>query len=65
MVSFKYTKLQISVVLYVCQTWSLINGGTQTRGVFENRVLRRTHGHKGEEVSEGQKSAVITFSIVT
>jgi hypothetical protein len=37
------------MVLYGCETWSLIKGGTQTEGV-EGRVLRRIYEPTRDEV---------------
>ena len=39
------------VVLYGCETWSLTLREERRLRVFENRVLRRTFGRKGEEVT--------------
>jgi hypothetical protein len=41
------------VVLYGCETWSLTLREEQGLKVFENRVLRRIYGPKGEEVAGG------------
>jgi hypothetical protein len=40
------------VVLYGCETWSLIREEHKLR-VFENRVLRRIFGPKRDGVTEG------------
>jgi hypothetical protein len=39
------------VVLYGCETWSLILREDRRLRVFENRVLRRIFGPKREEVN--------------
>jgi hypothetical protein len=39
------------VVLYGCETWSLTLREEHRLGVFENRVLRRIFGPKGDEVT--------------
>jgi hypothetical protein len=39
------------VVLYECETWSLILREEHRLRLFENRVLRRTFGPKGDEVT--------------
>jgi hypothetical protein len=39
------------VVLYGCETWSLILSEEHRLGVFENRVLRRIFGPKRHEVT--------------
>jgi hypothetical protein len=41
------------VVLYWCETWSLILREKYRLRVFENRVLRRTLGPKWDEVTRG------------
>jgi hypothetical protein len=40
-----------AVVLYGCETWSLILGEERRLKVFENRVLRRIFGPKRDEVT--------------
>jgi hypothetical protein len=39
------------VVLYGCETWSLTLKEEHRLRVFENRVLRRIFGRKGDEVT--------------
>jgi hypothetical protein len=39
------------VVLYGCETWSLISREEHILRVFENRVLRRIFGPKRDEVT--------------
>jgi hypothetical protein len=41
------------VVLYGCETWSLALKDEHRLRVFENRVLRRIHGPKRDEVTGG------------
>ena len=41
----------LSVVLYVCETWSLTLREECRMRVFENRVLRSIFGSKGDEVT--------------
>jgi hypothetical protein len=41
----------LPVVLYGCETWSLILREEYRLKVFENRVLRRIFGHKRDEVT--------------
>jgi hypothetical protein len=38
-------------VLYGCETWSLTSREEHRLRVFENRVLRRIFGPKGDEVT--------------
>jgi hypothetical protein len=47
-----YKTIILPVVLYGCETWSLIWEENRRR-VFENRVLRRIFGPKRDEVTEG------------
>jgi hypothetical protein len=49
------------VVLYGCETWSLALREECRLRVFENRVLRRIFGPKGDEVTgEGRKLMICT-----
>jgi hypothetical protein len=41
------------VVLYRCKTWSLTIREEHRLRLYEKRVLRRTFGHKREEVAGG------------
>jgi len=41
----------LPIVLYGCETWSLILREEQRLRVFENRVLRRVFGPKRDEVT--------------
>ena len=45
-----YRSIILPVVLYGCETWSLTLREERKLRVFENRVLRRVFGPKGEEV---------------
>jgi len=47
---FKKTII-LPVVLYGCETWSLILREERRLRVFENRVLRRTFGPKRDEIT--------------
>ena len=46
-----YRTIIFSVVLYGCETWSLTLREERRLRVFENRVLRRVFGAKGDEVT--------------
>jgi hypothetical protein len=46
-----YKMIILPVVLYECETWSLILMEEHRLRVFENRVLRRTFGPKWDEVT--------------
>jgi hypothetical protein len=42
----------LPVLLYECETWSLVLREKYKKKMFENRVLRRTSGTKREELAE-------------
>jgi hypothetical protein len=46
-----YKTIILPVVLYGCETWSLILRKENRRRVFENRVLRKLFGPKKDEVT--------------
>jgi len=46
-----YRNIILPVVLYGCETWSLILREERRLRVFENRVLRRVFGSKRDEVT--------------
>jgi hypothetical protein len=46
-----YKIIILPVVLYECETWSLISREEHTLRTFENRVLRRIFGPKRDEVT--------------
>ena len=46
-----YRTIILSVVLYGCETWSLILREERRLRVFENRVLRRVFGPKRDKVT--------------
>jgi hypothetical protein len=46
-----YKNIILPVVLYWCETWLLMLGEESKLRVFENRVLRRVFGLKGDEVT--------------
>jgi hypothetical protein len=51
-----YRTVILPVVLYGCETWSLILREGHRLRVFENRVLRRIFGSKRDDVTgEGRK----------
>jgi hypothetical protein len=47
----KYTKPQLPVVLYECETWSVTLREENRLRVFENRVLRGIFGRRRDEVT--------------
>jgi hypothetical protein len=51
-----YRNIILSVVLYVCETWSLRLREERRPRVYENRVLRRVFGPKRDEVTEEWKN---------
>ena len=46
-----YRTIILPVVLYGCETWSMILREERRLRVFENRVLRRVFGPKRDEVT--------------
>jgi hypothetical protein len=48
-----YKNIILPVILYGCETWSLTLREEHGLRVFENRVLRRIFGPKGEEETGG------------
>jgi hypothetical protein len=57
---FKNIKIIIlPVVLYGCEIWSLILREEHRLRVFENRVLRRIFGPKGDEVTGGWRNYIM------
>jgi hypothetical protein len=46
-----YKTIILPVVLYGCETWSLALRQEHRLGVFENKVLRRIFGLKGDKVT--------------
>jgi hypothetical protein len=48
-----YKTIILPVVLYGCETWSLMSREKYRLRVFENRVLRRIFGPKRDEVTGG------------
>jgi hypothetical protein len=46
-----YRTTTLAVVLNGCETWSLTRREEHKLSVFQNRVLRRILGPKGEEVA--------------
>jgi len=56
----------LPVVLYGCETWSLILREERRLRVFENRVLRRVFGPKRDEVTgEWRKYIMRSLGIFT
>jgi len=49
----KHSTIILPVVLYGCETWSLILREERRLRVFENRVLRRIFGPRRDEGSGG------------
>jgi hypothetical protein len=52
MLRLKYTNCNFIVILYSCETWSVILREKHRLWVFENIVLRRIFGPKRGEVTE-------------
>jgi hypothetical protein len=61
-----YKTTVLPVVLYGCETWSLISREEHRLRMFENRVLRRIFGPKRDEVTENGESCTLgSFKIRT
>jgi hypothetical protein len=58
-----YKAIILPVVLYGCETWSLILREEHRLRVFENRVLRRVFGPKRDEMTGGWRK-LLTGSFV-
>jgi hypothetical protein len=58
-----YKIIILSVVLYVCETWSLTLREERRVRVFENRVLKRTFGPKREAGEDCIMRSFITFTL--
>ena len=52
------------MVLYGCETWSLILREERRLRVFENRVLRRIFGPKRDEVTGGGENYIFRSLMV-
>jgi hypothetical protein len=52
-----YKTILLPVVLYGCETWSLILREEHGMRMIENRVLRRIFGSKRDEMTGGRKIA--------
>jgi hypothetical protein len=50
-----YKTIILPVILYGCETWSLILRKEHRLRVFENRVRRRIFGPKRNEVTGGRR----------
>jgi hypothetical protein len=50
-----YETIILPVVLYICETWSVVLREEHRLRVFENRVLRRVFGPKRNEVTGGRR----------
>jgi hypothetical protein len=53
-----YRNIILPVVLYGCETWSLILREERRLRVFENRALRRVFGPKRDEVTGNGESCI-------
>jgi hypothetical protein len=61
-----YKTIILPVVLYGCETWSLILREEHRLRVFENRVVRRVFGPKRDEVTgDGESCTMRNFIICT
>ena len=61
-----YRTINLPVVLYGCETWSLALREERRLRVFENRVLRRVFGPKRDEVTgNGENYIMKSLGICT
>jgi hypothetical protein len=49
-----YKTIILPVILYGCETWSLTLREKHRLRLFENRMLRKIFGQKGDEVEIGE-----------
>jgi len=59
-----YRTIILPVVLYGCETWSLILREERRLRVFENRVLRRVFGPKRDEVTGNGENYIIKSLVI-
>ena len=59
-----YRTIIFPVVLYGCETWSLIFREKLGLRVFENRVLRRVFGPKRDEVTGNGENYIIKSLVI-
>jgi hypothetical protein len=60
-----YKTIILSVVLYDCETWSLLLREEHRLRVFENRVLRKILGPKRDEATGGWRQFVMKNFIIS
>ena len=60
----KYKTIILPVVLYGCETWSLILREERRLRVFENRVLRRVFGPKTDEVTGNGENYIVRNLVI-
>ena len=59
-----YRTIIMPVVLYGCETWSLILRDERSLRVFENRVLRRVFGPKRNEVTGNGENDIMKSLVI-
>jgi len=59
-----YRTIILPVVLYGCETWSLILRDERSLRVFENRVLRRVFGPKRNEVTGNGENDIMRILVI-
>jgi hypothetical protein len=59
-----YSIIILSVVLYGCETWSLILREEHMLRVFMNRVLREIYGPKRDEVTVSGEDCIMNSLIM-
>ena len=60
-----YRTIILPVVLYGCETWSLILREESRLRVFENRVLRRVFGPKRDEVTGNGENYIMRSLVIS
>jgi hypothetical protein len=59
-----YKTIILPVVLYGCETWSLMLREKHRLRVFENRVLRRIFGPKRDEVNSSDGKNILVKYLI-
>ena len=60
-----YRNIILPVVLYGCETWSLILGEDRRLRVFENRVLRSVFGPKRDKVKGNGENNIMRSLVIS
>jgi hypothetical protein len=60
-----YRTIILPIVLYGCETWSLILRVERRLRVFENRVLRKLFGPNRDEVTGGGENFIMRSIMIS